>query len=60
MSKTMTDRKQEIIYKGHVITFYLGSNWAYVGNEIFQSVLGAKQAITRRINNKKTTVTEGE
>lgn len=44
--------KREIIinYKGYHIKHVLGSNWAYVGSHIFDSVLSAKQTITRRLN----------
>lgn len=45
----METREKIIIYKGIEIRYVLGSNWAYIGREVFQSVLGAKQAITRRI-----------
>lgn len=41
-----------INYKGFEIRHVRGSSWAYVGKEIFQSVLGAKQAITRRLNKR--------
>lgn len=47
------NRKIIIPYKGYEIEYIQGSNWAYVGKDIFQSVLGAKQAITRRLNKKK-------
>lgn len=48
----MENREIVILYKGVEIKYVRGSNWAYVGKEIFQSVLGAKQAITRRLAKK--------
>lgn len=45
----MGNREIVILYKGVEIRHVRGSNWAYVGGEVFQSVLGAKQAITRRL-----------
>lgn len=42
--------KKVIVYKGISIEYVSGTNWAYIGNRIFKSVLGAKQAITRNEN----------
>ena len=49
----LDERSVVINYKGIEIRYIKGSNWAYVGKEVFQSVLGAKQAITRRAKNEK-------
>ena len=46
----MTDRKVETVYKNIIIHSYEGSNFAYVGNRIFNSVLSAKRHITKVLN----------
>ena len=50
------DRLVTIIYKGVKITYYKGSNYAYIkdredlgGREIFISILAAKRYITKRL-----------
>lgn len=43
----MTDRKVQTVYKNIIIHGYLGSNYAYVGKRIFNSVLSAKRHITK-------------
>ncbi len=50
------DRLVKIIYKGIEITYYKGSNYAYIkdskdlgGRTIFVSVLAAKRYITKRL-----------
>lgn len=48
----MSDRKKSMIYKGKEIIYYAGSNWAYVDDVPYMSVLAAKNAITRNL--KKT------
>lgn len=48
----MENREITIVYKGVEIKYTQGSNWAYVGNRIFPSVLAAKQVITRHQNRK--------
>lgn len=48
----MSDRKKSMIYKGKKIIYYSGSNWAYVDEVPYVSVLAAKNAITRSL--KKT------
>ena len=49
----MDSRKQVIIYKEQKITFYLGSNWAYVNDIPFKSIRSAKSYITK-LQNRKT------
>ena len=44
----MNDRKFTITYKGVEITGYRGSNWAYIGSKIFNSVRSAKIWITKQ------------
>lgn len=43
-------RKVTTVYKNIIIHGYRGSNWAYVGNRIFGSVLSAKRHITKVVN----------
>jgi hypothetical protein len=45
----MEDRKVELAYKNIIIYGYKGSNWAYVGNRTFSSVLAAKRHITKAL-----------
>lgn len=45
----MEDRKKTMLYKGKEITYYLGSNWAYVDEVPYMSVLAAKNFITRSL-----------
>lgn len=47
------DRNRSITYKGVEIRYVLGSNHAYVGKRVYESILGAKQGITRRLNRQK-------
>ena len=47
----MIDRKIQTVYKNIIIHTYKGSNYAYVGNRIFSSVLSAKRHITKVLNN---------
>ncbi len=44
------DRKVETVYKNIIIHGYKGSNYAYVGNRIFNSILSAKRHITKVLN----------
>jgi uncharacterized protein with HEPN domain len=46
----MKDRYVETVYKNIIIHSYKGSNYAYVGNMIFKSVLSAKRHITKTLN----------
>lgn len=39
--------KKDIIYKGIVIEVVQGSNWVYIGNRSFTSLISAKRYITR-------------
>lgn len=43
------DRKVQTVYKNIIIHGYKGSNWAYVGKRIFNSVLSAKRHITKTL-----------
>lgn len=49
----MDSRKVEIIYKGILIEIYKGSNYAYIGTRIFNSVLSAKRFITKQQTRKQ-------
>ena len=46
----MENRKVETIYKDIIIHTYKGSNWIYVGNRIFNSLIEAKRHITKVLN----------
>lgn len=46
----MDCRKIKINYKGITIHSYKMSNWAYIGNRPFISVLSAKRHITKVLN----------
>lgn len=52
MALTQESREKTLIYKGVEIKYIVGSNWAYMGSEVFKSVSGAKQAITIRRNKR--------
>ncbi len=45
-----TNRKVETVYKNIIIHSYRGSNFAYIGNRIFNSTLSAKRHITKVLN----------
>lgn len=45
-----TDRKKLIVYKNIIIVTYQGSNFAYIGDKIFNSLLSAKRNITKVLN----------
>ena len=45
----MENRKIQITYKNTIIHGYKGSNYAYIGNRIFPSVISAKRHITKMI-----------
>ena len=49
------NRKVETVYKNIIIHSYKGSNFAYVGNRIFNSTLGAKRHITKVLKHFKST-----
>lgn len=51
----MSDRKRTMLYKGKEITYYLGSNWAYVDDIPYPSILSAKNYITRNLKNTQST-----
>jgi hypothetical protein len=58
-AEALMDRLVETIYKGTRIRAYLGSNWVYVYYKdsnmpfVYESLKGAKNAITRNLNRKK-------
>lgn len=45
----MSDRSVYILYKNIRIQVYLGSNWTYIGNRIFNGLLAAKRDITKKL-----------
>ena len=45
------ERRFEVVYKGVTVQGYKGSNYAYIGTRIFNSLLSAKRYITK-IQNK--------